>query len=161
MAHTKYLLCLGVTVALVFSSCKLTTEDKNSSKIVETSAKIETEQSPRFILPSDSGYIKLGTITDGKIFFQTRKEADQTIYIEFRSEGFNTISGDLSSPDSLANIRFNQIFLPNGVMDGPFGHHLDYQLPVDGVYTLSIHENMMAGDPWGGDVRVKLKLKKQ
>lgn len=160
MAQTKYLLCLGVFAALVFTSCKLSPDDKNLSKGVAATATIETEQSPRFILPSDSGYIKLGTITDGEIFFQTRKELNQTIYIEFRSEGYKKVSADLSSPDSLANIRFSQIFLPDGTMDGPFGRHLDYQLPADGIYKLSVHENMMAGDPWGGDFRIRLKLEK-
>ncbi len=111
------------------------------------------------MLPSDSGLIRM-TLTKGKGRQVIHKEPDQTIYVMFHSKGFKTINASLSSTDSTANIRFSQIFLPDGSMDGPFGRELIYNLPADGTYRISIHENMMAGDPWGGDFAVEIELNK-
>ncbi|MDU1904692.1 MAG: hypothetical protein E6772_07905 [Dysgonomonas sp.] len=116
-------------------------------------------QQEEVVTPSDSGVVKIDMVY-GKGTAEIRKREDQIIYLEFSSEGFSRLSAHLTSPDSLANIRFSQIFLPDGTMDGPFGRDIDYDLPSDGVYRLSVHENMMAGDPWGGVFKVDIVLLK-
>jgi len=135
-------------------------EKKDTS---ETGVSIEKESDNKkvgqVISPSDSAIIVLN-LSEGQGFAQIRKKEDQTIYIQFESEGYKKISAKLSSPDSLANIRFSQIFLPDGTMDGPFGRDLEYDLSADGIYKISIHENMMAGDPWSGIFNVQVDLKK-
>jgi len=144
---------------MISSSC-ITGNKENVNEIVNNNAVSQDKsEKGQIILVSDSGIILIN-IKDGKANFQTRKQANQTIYIKFSSNGYKQISANLSSPDSLANIRFSQIFLPDGTMDGPFGRDLEYQLPTDGLYKISIHENMMAGDPWAGLLNVEITLSK-
>lgn len=42
------------------------------------------------------------------------------------------------------NIRFNQIKLPDGMMDGPFGREITYDIPAKGEVWLIIGKNNMA-----------------
>lgn len=111
------------------------------------------------VAPVDSGVVRIDMVY-GKGTAEIRKDADQTVYLEFSSNGFTKLSAHLSSSDPQANIRFSQIVLPDGTMDGPFGQSIDYDLPADGVYRLSVHENMMAGDPWSGVFKVDIALSK-
>ena len=136
-------------------SCSTNQKEKKSI-IPEVSVK--TDQ-PQTILPNDSGIVNLN-LAEGKASALIQKKKDQTVYIVFSSQGYKKIDAQLSSTDSLANIRFSQIFLPNGTMDGPFGRELTYDLPIDGVYKVSVHENMMAGDPWSGLLKVQIELTK-
>lgn len=99
-------------------------------------------------------------IQNGSANVQIYKNADQNIYIKFPSGNYSRLSGMITSLDSTANLRFSQIIMPNGQMDGPFGREITYTLPVRGNYILSIHENQMAGDPWAGVFRVELRLSK-
>lgn len=116
------------------------------------------ESSPAMI-PSGNGIIRLN-IVNGKGDVMIQKKKNQTIHIEFESKGYKNITAQLFSTDSLANIRFSQITLPNKGMDGPFGRNLSYSISSDGIYKLSIHENMMAGNLWGGIMEVKVSLSK-
>jgi len=109
------------------------------------------------VMYGDSAIVHI-PLKNGKGNLFLHKEADQTIYVRFESKGYKKIRATLSSPDSTANIRFSQIFLPDGTMDGPFSRDLAYDLPVDGNYQVSIHENMMAGDPWSGNFNVSIEL---
>ncbi|MCD7971934.1 MAG: hypothetical protein LUG18_04590 [Candidatus Azobacteroides sp.] len=97
--------------------------------------------------------------SDGKADTTVYKKQDQTLYFSFDSEGYHTITAAVSSQDAAANIRFNQIFLPDGTTDGPFGRQLNYELPKEGRYKISVHENIMAGDPWNGYFTLKVELK--
>lgn len=104
---------------------------------------------------SDTVYIR---ITDGRGSAEILKKERQVVYVAFDSEEYHKMNGILSSPDSIANIRFLQIFMPDSTMDGPFSRTMAYDLPLKGRYTISIGENMMAGDPWGGIVNVSIEL---
>ncbi len=133
---------------------KRTNTPNLEGKVVES-----TTNQQQIILPNDSGIIRINLV-DGKGFVRTQKQEGQTIYIDFQSKGYKKLSGHLSSPDSIANIRFSQIFMPDGTMDGPFGRDVEYQLPQNGHYRLSIHESLMAGDPWSGVMNIEIQLTK-
>ncbi len=60
--------------------------------------------------------------------------------------------------DSVANIRINQIFTPDGKADGPFGRELKQPLHQQGTYKLIIAENMMQGDEWKGNFKLTVKV---
>jgi len=154
----KILLALGI-IMILSSGCYTGKKDKDKEyeKNSENEISANTKAENSIITPTDSGIVKI-ELKDGKGKIQIRKEQDQNIYVEFLSQGYRKINGYLSSPDSTANIRFSQITLPDGTMDGPFGRDIEYELPSDGTYKLSIHENMMAGDPWSGIVNVKIEL---
>lgn len=113
----------------------------------------------KIVKPDTSGIVNI-SLNDGKGTVKTRKDKNQTIYVTFQSEGYKKMYAQLSSRDTLSNIRFSQITMPDGKMDGPFGREMQYDLPSDGTYKLSIHENMMAGDPWSGEFKVSIRLEK-
>lgn len=56
----------------------------------------------------------------------------------------------LVADDSLANIRINQLYTPDGKADGPFGRELKRAINQQGLYKLIIAENLMQGDEWKG-----------
>jgi hypothetical protein len=58
------------------------------------------------------------------------------------------------------NLRWSQVVMPDGTMDGPFGQDTNYNLAQTGSYELIFHENMMSGDPWTGDARIMITLQK-
>lgn len=109
------------------------------------------------IYPVDSGIVCVN-LTDGKATLLIHKKKDSTVYLEFENNGYKKLSATLRSEDSLANIRFTQIVLPNGEMDGPFGRDITYDLPWDGRYKLLVGENLMAGFPWKGDFTAEITL---
>lgn len=57
-----------------------------------------------------------------------------------------------------ANIRFNQVFLPDGSSDGPFGQTLDFRLPQKGMYKIHIGPSLMANDAYTGNFRLHVKV---
>jgi len=148
---------LGVIIILICFSCNTKPRDTLSFTVTDVPVSTNVEQNDGFINPSDSGVVKL-KLVDGEGRVKTRKAPNQTIFIEFKSKGYKKVMAHLTSQDASANIRFSQIFLPDGTMDGPFGRDLEYQLLADGLYRISIHENMMAGDPWNGEFEVEVKL---
>jgi hypothetical protein len=80
--------------------------------------------------------------------------------VHFESVANKTLTATLSSPNNpKGNIRITQIILPDQKSDGPFGRDLKYSLTQTGQYMLIIGENKMAGDPWSGQVELKLTLK--
>lgn len=152
-------LILSVLISIAGHSCSTGQKENNSGKETVEKTQVTENKENNIILPSDSGIIKL-TLVNGKASVTTQKEKDQTIYLKFESEGYKKITAHLSSPDSTANIRFSQIFMPDGTMDGPFGRDLNYDLPMDGLYKISIHESLMAGDPWSGILKAEIELLK-
>jgi len=69
------------------------------------------------------------------------------------------LEAQLFPEQDTANIRFSQIFMPDGSSDGPFDRKLSYRLSKKGQYKLLIGENMMAGDEWKGKVKITISLK--
>lgn len=146
-------------IASCFLSCACSFPTKKDSLEAGIDKPAENIENSPAMIPSNDGIIRLSVINGkGKIAIQKKK--NQVIYVEFESKGYKKITALLYSTDSLANIRFSQITLPDGSMDGPFDRSLSYGIPSDGICKLSIHENMMAGDPWGGIMEVEVSLTK-
>lgn len=57
-----------------------------------------------------------------------------------------------------ANIRFNQVFMPDGSSDGPFGQTLEYELKQKGTYKLYIGPSLMANDAYRGRFELRVKV---
>ena len=146
-----------VFAGVVLLACSTKQKD-NGDNDVPTQQMVADEEVNVLNL-SDSGTINL-KLVNGEGSAKIGKKENQTVYIEFINNGYKKVTAHLSSSDSLANIRFSQIFLPDKTMDGPFGRDIEYQLPTDGLYKLSVNENMMAGDPWSGIFNIYLKLEK-
>ncbi|MEO6722822.1 MAG: hypothetical protein ABIN67_20815 [Ferruginibacter sp.] len=69
-----------------------------------------------------------------------------------------TIVAIIKPVEKGGNIRINQIQLPDGTFDGPFGDSVRYTVKKSGMLRFIIGQNMMAGDPWTGDFIFRLKL---
>lgn len=143
---------LFIVTGLFFTSCS-----SGNRKEPLPANPVQPKEEVPFMAVSDSGIVHM-TLNDGYGKVRLRKNPNQVIYVVFDSPGYHTLTGYVTSADSTANLRFVQIFLPDGEMDGPFGREIDYILPSDGRYKLSVGENMMAGDPWGGDFMVEIFL---
>ncbi len=55
-----------------------------------------------------------------------------------------------------ANLRINQIEMPDSTFDGPFGREIHYKMNIPGVYKLIVGESMMAEGEWTGDFKIKI-----
>lgn len=68
------------------------------------------------------------------------------------------LTASIATDTVTSNIRFNQIFMPDGQSDGPFGKVLNYKLDKKGVYKIYIGSSLMAGNPFTGDFALKVKV---
>ncbi len=75
---------------------------------------------------------------------------DQQYILKIKNFGRQTISGEITPEYPQMNIRFNQIRLPNGEYDGPFGREISYNIKDKGEIWLIIgRSNMASGAPTG------------
>ncbi len=111
----------------------------------------------RILVPNDSGVVYLD-FDKGHVKERIRKDSMQSVIVEFNPGDSTRLHGWITSKDSIANVRFNQIIMPDSTMDGPFGHEIEYKLTQRGTYQLSIGESLMAGDPWSGVFLLRMEL---
>jgi hypothetical protein len=76
----------------------------------------------------------------------------------FYAKKGDSLTAEILPDTTMANVRFNQIFMPGGTSDGPFGLTIHYALNETGNYKLIIAESLMA-EPWTGKYAVHLKIK--
>ena len=67
------------------------------------------------------------------------------------------IVGKITPQNSDMNIRFNQIKLPNGDFDGPFGQEINYNVKENGEVWLLIGKILMASGNAKGKFTINLK----
>lgn len=106
---------------------------------------------------SQQNYLKPGS--DTLSFALNINNSDQHLVIPLQILSAKKLFAILSSDDKKANIRINQIELPDSTFDGPFGRSLEYKIKTSGNYKLIIGENMMAGDRWKGNFILKVWVK--
>lgn len=61
--------------------------------------------------------------------------------------------------DGKDNIRINQLEMPNGTFDGPFGDSLYYKIKIAGVYNIIIGPDLMATGKLDGAFKLKVWTK--
>lgn len=156
MAKVTFLVLIA-SVSLLTYSCS--NSHRKSESVAVTSDSIQQSFSENVLYPAESDTMLLD-IQNGKATVEIHKQARQYINLKFSSGDYSKVTGVITSSDTMANIRFSQIVMPDGQMDGPFGRDITYDLPVKGDYLLLLHENQMAGDPWEGNFQVTLTLSK-
>ena len=93
--------------------------------------------------------------------FTLYHNSDQHTTVSFINDGYKSLSVAVNTANETGvNIRLAQIIMPDGSQDGPFGSETMYDLTQNGWYQLVFHENMMAGNPWSGNVQVTISVKK-
>jgi hypothetical protein len=67
------------------------------------------------------------------------------------------ITAKISTKQQDFNIRFNQIQLPDGKMDGPFSREITYDVPKSGEVWLIVGKNLMADGKTTGSFSVTVE----
>lgn len=74
----------------------------------------------------------------------------QKMVLKIKNFDRSKIVGTITPENPQMNIRFNQMKLPNGDYDGPFGRELNYEIKQKGEICLIIAKsNMSSGDATG------------
>lgn len=146
-----------ISLTLLIIACNNQPQQPVNHQLLSFTKENDSVKVHRILVPNDSGLVYLD-FENGHIKERIRKDSMQTVIVEFNPGDSTRFHGWLSSRDSLANIRFSQIFMPDSTADGPFGQELKYKLTQRGTYRLRIGENMMAGDPWAGVFMLRIEL---
>lgn len=76
---------------------------------------------------------------------------NQELVLKITNYDHPTLKAKITTNEKDFNIRFNQIKLPNGEYDGPFGRDISYEIPTKGEVWLIIGKsNMASGETKGG-----------
>ena len=82
---------------------------------------------------------------------------NQQYIIKIKNFSRQNISGTVSPENLNMNIRFNQIRLPNGTFEGPFGREMMFKTRGNGELWLIIGKNNMASGESKGRFSVLIK----
>ena len=84
-------------------------------------------------------------------------EEDQQFIVKIKNFKQKTISGEVTPENAEMNIRFNQIKLPDGSFDGPFGRQINYAVKGGGELWLIIGKSNMASGDVKGNFSVNIR----
>jgi len=73
-------------------------------------------------------------------------------------DDMDSLLATLHAAGSQRNVRINQLVMPDGTMDGPFGHELHYRTSQNGNYTLKIGKDNMADGTLHGPAVIRIEL---
>lgn len=81
----------------------------------------------------------------------------QLYVIKIKNFDRQNISGEIHPAQEDMNLRFNQVRLPDGSFDGPFGRKLQYKVRGSGDLWLLLGRSNMASGKDTGSFRAKLR----
>ncbi|ACU08729.1 hypothetical protein FIC_02296 [Flavobacteriaceae bacterium 3519-10] len=84
-------------------------------------------------------------------------DKQQSYIIKIENFSGESISGEIVPENPQMNIRFNQIRLPDGTLDGPFSREISYKTPDKGEIWLIVGKSNMASGVSTGKFTVKIK----
>jgi len=142
-------LLIFVSLLITMYSCNESAKQNEQAENTDTVSSLETTgkkdtltniRENRMLQPGSDTFtiqLHLDGIKDKKII---------PISIKSGNELFAVIHKD----NRKANIRINQVEMPDSTFDGPFGDSLHYTLKMPGTYKIIIGQNLMAeGNPSG------------
>ena len=136
---TKNIRLLGLLFFIVIG-CQSPQDDKSMESV--------TEDIMEYEMPAER---------EPLVFERTKGEREKdTISFDLDEPGL--VKMKLSVPGDSGNIRINQLVMPNGEMDGPFGKTYEANLEDLGTYQVIIGASMMAENPYIGDYRLEIDL---
>ncbi|NQD70547.1 hypothetical protein HP439_07430 [Sphingobacterium shayense] len=95
---------------------------------------------------------------DGTIQFRRTKVAKERDTLSFDLPQEARVRIKLKTPTNTGNLRINQLIMPDGTADGPYGRELSDSLTKIGTYQIIIGESLMQGDPYAGDYFLKIEI---
>lgn len=154
--HKSKTVMLHLIAFLLATACE---ENSTNNKSADTTVTPE-RKSFEEPLSNDSGITV--SFSQGSSSATTNgfmKDYNHPVLIRISIDKGDTLKAVLHTQDAAANIRFNQIFMPDGSADGPFGKELTYPLKQRGVYELKVGEDLMAEGPYKGQFSVTISLR--
>jgi len=97
-------------------------------------------------------------LTDS-IQFRRTKAAKERDTISFELDNPAFVSMLLKMPNNTGNLRINQLLMPDGTSDGPFGKEINENLIAPGTYQVIIGESLMQGSTYAGEYILELRVK--
>ncbi|UFK98814.1 hypothetical protein [Kaistella faecalis] len=82
---------------------------------------------------------------------------DQQFILKIKNFKGQNITGEITPEKPEMNIRFNQIKLPDGSFDGPFGRQINYAIKGGGELWLIIGQSNMASGDVKGNFSVEIR----
>ncbi|WEK69348.1 MAG: hypothetical protein P0Y62_16040 [Candidatus Chryseobacterium colombiense] len=142
---------------------KQTSEDLKDSVIKkqdEKSPNSITKANNNIITEEENGRVIMKTV-EGKGFpiiiqEEFTKDHDKLI-LKISNYSKPQLKAKIITRQNDFNIRFNQIKLPDGKMDGPFGREITYDIPEKGEVWLIVGKNNMADGEITGTFSVKIE----
>ena len=155
---------LSVIITIFFLSCS-TSQDKKDS--TDTSIQQTTDTVANVVIPASDPAVNTQHGNEIELVFAKDSisasanghlDSAGTVSCYFSIAKPGKLTATITVPRPAANIRFNQIILPDGKADGPFGRQLEYSLSQRGRYQLKIGRSLMANDGYMGDFVVRLRV---
>ncbi|MBH2025103.1 MAG: hypothetical protein I8H78_11925 [Flavobacteriales bacterium] len=84
-------------------------------------------------------------------------EEDQQFILKIKNFKGQNITGEITPDKPEMNIRFNQIKLPDGSFDGPFGRQINYAIKGGGEFWIIIGKSNMASGDIKGNFSVNIR----
>ncbi|UAY54426.1 hypothetical protein [Arachidicoccus terrestris] len=157
-----------LAVAFTSISCRSNTDtDQNKPEADSAAAgmKIDTasitDRSALTVTETNEDSLIIASVTQGSIPDSIVLKVDhifQRIHVVVKNVSSDSLVASLNAPGKERNVRINQIIMPDGSMDGPFGHEIHYRTRQKGTYTLIVGKDNMADGQVEGPVTVFVKL---
>lgn len=123
-------------------------QNDTSIKPIAASPKIVTDSVINLTIPQNGDTLKVSIL---------KKSSPITCNVSLSKTG--KLYGAITTHSNKDNIRFNQIFMPDGSADGPFERTIQYDIKKPGNYKLIIATNLMAEHPYTGEFELSLVVK--
>lgn len=150
MKRLVVVLCIAAVPWVVLSSCG---RNRKAGSMEAVTGRVRLGE----VILADSLPVKV-PVADGCGRVRIGKQPGVPVVAEFDPGICDLLYAEIGGVGEEANIRFNQIVMPGGGTDGPFGRSIEYDLVRRGTYRLVIGESLMAGEPWGGEFMLELWL---
>ncbi len=151
---------IGIGLITACNNNAATVSGDPDSVIVQNNEKPikDTQEPARSAVITDS-IIQLQLSQNGDTVFIRFLKRSTPVVCNFSLQKKGTLTASITTPSNKDNIRFNQILMPDGSADGPFGKTIDHTIKTEGNYKLIIGADLMAEDAYTGECRLTIALK--
>ena len=167
-------LLIGVSLLLAFTACNTNT---NTGKVKDTSIKvtdttklkdttlnykIDTSGQVNTLLVKSDTLLTVDIKNNKGSVRAYLNGIGKHVTIVVPVNGGDSLTAVLIPDDNNANIRFNQVYVPegkHGKYDGPFSRNISYPVTVKGNYKLIVCEDLMAEKNWSGSFTCDIIIK--
>ena len=153
---------IAVCIVCFFAGCNQSGSTENNNTVDSSISVTDTATINNSINKKDT----IATKVPGSLFPGSDTVVAQMHINGFKEQPVLTLSiasgkmlHAIISTKQGANLRINQIEMPDSTFDGPFGKSLDYKIKTPGTYKLIIGESMMAEGQYSGDFEIKAWVK--